>query len=139
MKRASAAEGDEREIARIETTVDRDEPDGVDHVEVDELDDRRRDLLDLHAELAAESRPALVRAASTSSDELTAEEVLGLEPTEHEVGVRHGRLGAARGRSTPDQGCDPALCGPTRSKPALVDPGDEPPPAPIVRTSTIGV
>ena len=47
MKRSRPAEGDKRELARIDALLDRDDAQSIDHVVVRELDDRVRRLLAL--------------------------------------------------------------------------------------------
>ena len=68
---------------------------------------------------------------------LDGEQPLGVEPAEHQVGVGDRRPRAAA--AVADRpGVAPALSGPTRSMPAASTEAIEPPPAPIVCTSTIG-
>ena len=50
VQRARAAEDDERELARVVAAPDRDQPNGVGHVCVRDLDDRARRLLEVEAE-----------------------------------------------------------------------------------------
>ena len=54
VKRPSAAEGDERIFPGIETAIDGEDPDGVGHVLVGDVDDRLRDLHAPHAEAIAQ-------------------------------------------------------------------------------------
>ena len=52
--RAGAAEGDQREVARIVAALDRQQPDAAGHALVDDGEDRLRRLLDAEPELGAE-------------------------------------------------------------------------------------
>ena len=54
---------------------------------------------------------------------LAAEKVVGVEPAEQQVGVGHGRLGAAAAIAG-GPGIEPALCGPTRSELPVSDARD---------------
>ena len=67
-----------------------------------------------------------------------AEEVVGVEVAEHEVGVGARRLRRRRVRRPPGRGSAPALRGPMCSRPPSSSQPIEPPPAPIVCTSIIG-
>jgi hypothetical protein len=95
VQRARAAERDEQEFARIVATVHRDQAERVHHRRVRDLDDAVRRLDRVQAERhGAALLDRALRAVDVEA-ELAAEEVAGIEPAEHEVGVRHRRLGAA--------------------------------------------
>ena len=69
---------------------------------------------------------------------LDREQLVGIEPAEQQIGIGDGRARRRRGRSRSAPGSAPALSGPTRSMPASSISASEPPPAPMVCTSTIG-
>ena len=111
------------------------------HAVVGDAHDRRRGrrvgveaerLADLVFDRAARSRVHRHRIGRPPS------RLCRVQPAEHEVGVGDGRLARRRGRSRSGPGAAPALSGPTRSMPASSTSAIEPPPAPIVCTSTIG-
>ena len=79
------------------------------------------------------------RAAARVERHLAAEEAVGAEAPEHEVGVGDGRLRRRRGRSRPGPGSAPALCGPTRSAPLSSTAAMLPPPVPTSKMSIIGI
>ena len=94
--RPRAAEADEHEVARVVAALHRDQVQRVHHRGVRDLDDavRRLDDVDRPSGFAQRSSIARARALDVEAD-LAAEEVVGVEPAEHDVGVGHGRLGAA--------------------------------------------
>ena len=71
--------------------------------------------------------------------ELAADRPLGVDAAEHDIGVRHRRPRRRPRRSRPAPATEPALSGPTCSSPAASTRAIEPPPAPIVVISIIGV
>ena len=94
MHRACAAEGDEGEVARLDSLLDRERPDRLRHLRVDHRDDPLGQLGDPEAELLAEpgDRGAGGRGVERHA---AARERLRIDPAEHEVGVGHRRAGAA--------------------------------------------
>ena len=67
VQRPGAAERDEREVARVVAAADRDQPHGVGHVGVGDLDDRVGRLVQLEAEAARRRRLSTAWAASAAS------------------------------------------------------------------------
>ena len=88
MQRPRAAEGDEREVARIVAALDRDDAQRAQHLGVHDRDDRRR------VDLAERTLRRL-------AIELEAARQLLGQPAEQEVRVRDGRARAAPARSRP--------------------------------------
>jgi hypothetical protein len=78
-------------------------------------------------------------AASTSSRvELAADRIVGIDAAEHDIGVGH--RGPVVAEAVGDRsGIEPALSGPMLQEPPLSTQAMEPPPAPIVVISIIGV
>ena len=138
VQRAGAAEGDQREVARVDALLDGARADGVGHVGVDQRDHALRRLALGDARARAASSPITRRAATSVERHPAAEEVLAVEPAEHDVGVGDRRLACRRGRRRPGPGTAPAERGPTLKAPAWSTKAIEPPPAPIVCTSIIG-
>ena len=92
---AGAAEADEDEVARVVAALHRDQVERVDHRGVRDLDDAVRRLVTSRPSgFAQRSSIARARALDVEAD-LAAEEVVGVEPAEHDVRVGDGRLGAA--------------------------------------------
>ena len=91
VQRAGAAEGDQREAPRIDAALHGQDADGVGHLFVHQVDDRRRRLLHAHAERTAQ---LLHRAVGRRGIEphLAAEEEAGIQAAEHHVGVGDGDL-----------------------------------------------
>ena len=73
--RAAAAEGDEREVARVVAAADRDELQGIDHVLVGDADHAERRVLDRHAERVGDLLERSPRQLDVDLD-LAAEEVV---------------------------------------------------------------
>jgi hypothetical protein len=71
--RARAAEGNERELARIESTLDADHAKRPHHLGVRHVDDAERRLERVHAELAADALERLLRDALPAGAELALE------------------------------------------------------------------
>ena len=69
---------------------------------------------------------------------LAAHEIVGVEIAEQEVGVGDGRLACRPARRRPGPGSEPALAGPTFSKPISSTWAMLPPPAPISISSMVG-
>ena len=76
-------------------------------------------------------------APSASSFICAAEEIVGIEPAEHDVGVGDGRLGAAAAIAD-RAGIGARAVRADLERADVVDPGDRPPPAPTSTTSIIG-
>ena len=98
MHRPGAAGGDERQLARVVPALDRDVLRAGGHVEVDHLGHRRGRLDRAEAERPRDA--ALDGLAGPLERELhpAAEEVVGVDVAEHEVGVGARRLARRRGR-----------------------------------------
>ena len=119
---ARAAEGDQREIAHVDTALDRDRGDAAGHVGVDDPDDAERRFLQARAHLL---RQGADRAFGRREIERhpAGVEIVGVEPAEHQVSVGHGRLGAAQavaGRA----GHGARRVRPDIERAAGIDPGD---------------
>ena len=94
VQRTGAAEGDQREVARVEALLHRLGADGVGHVAVDDGEHAFGRLVLVHAEGLGKLRQRLVGPLGRESH-LAAEEVVGIQPAEHEVGVGdRGRIAA---------------------------------------------
>ena len=95
VQRAGAAEGDQREVARVEAALDGDQPDRVRHVLVG--GPHRRDAAAASADRssASPSPASAARAASSVERHRPAEEVRRVEPAERQVRVGQRRLGPA--------------------------------------------
>ena len=94
MQRAGAAEGDQREVARVEALLHRLGADGVRHVGVDDGEHALGSLVLVDAERLGEVRERLV-GALRHKRHLAAEEVVRIQPAEHEVGIGYRRRTAA--------------------------------------------
>ena len=92
MQRAGAAEGDEREIARIVAAPDGDQPDGVGHVGVGDLDDRRWRLREAQPERLGDAWRGSPARRRRLSSFIMPPASAGAEPPEDDVGVGVGRL-----------------------------------------------
>ena len=92
MERAGAAEREQREVPRVIASADRLAPDQVGHARVDDLDDSDRDLL--HGQPQGTAEPITDRAVGrvTVKRPLATEEGVGVDPSEHDVRVGHGRF-----------------------------------------------
>ena len=91
VERPGAAQGDQRETARIEAPLDGLRPDGVGHVAVEDGHHALGRLQFAKADLfgeAADSAPGGVDVER----HLAAQEIGQVEPAQHQVGVGHGRL-----------------------------------------------
>ncbi len=95
LRRARAAEREQRESARVDAALDRHLADAVRLVPVRDLDDAFGELLDAHAaaEALAEIGDALPRALGVELD--AAADQRRRDPPEHEVGVGDRRLVAS--------------------------------------------
>ena len=94
VQRPGTAEGDQREVARIQPLLHRLGADGVRHVRVDDGEHAFRRFVLVDAERLGEVRERPVRTFRRERH-LAAEEVVGIQTAEHEVGVRHRRRVAA--------------------------------------------
>ena len=119
--------------------LDRDEADGAGHAGVRDLDDGFRRARGVEPEGMPHMREdSLRRRADVETRELVADRAFRVDAAEHHVGVgqRRARVAAAvAGRP----GSEPALSGPTWRRPPLSTLAIEPPPAPIVVISIMGV
>ena len=94
VERPGAAEGNQREVARIEALLHRLGADGVRHVGVDDGEHALGRLVLVDAESLGEVRHRLVGALRRKRH-LAAEEVVRIQAAEHEVGISHRRCVAA--------------------------------------------
>ncbi len=94
--RARAAEGDEREAARIVAARDRDDPQGAHHRRVCDPDDRSCSLLDAETERPRDVELDRPSSGGRVEPDAPAEEARWIERSEDEVRVRHRRGFAAR-------------------------------------------
>ena len=110
MQRSRAAERDQCELTRIDTALDRDGPHRLLHRRVDDRDHSGR----VHTgPFQRGARRGDVEPAETGKRDLI------VDAAQHEVGVGHGRRGAAEPVARPGPGAEPALSGPTvRAPPA---------------------
>ncbi len=95
VQRTGAAIGDQHEIAGIEAALGGDALDGIGHRGRGNAQDAVGGCTRAHAERLAD--PHFERALGGGGIELhlAAEEAIGAEPAEHQIGVGHRRLGAA--------------------------------------------
>ena len=94
MHRTAAAEGDEREVARIEAAVERHQLQRVDHVVVGDADDAARRFGRIDAELGSDGLDCRACRAHVGIDRAAAEIVL-VDPPEPQIGVGRRRIGPA--------------------------------------------
>jgi hypothetical protein len=87
----AAAEGDEREVARVVAAVERHQLQRVDHVVVGDADDAARRLVGTDAELLAHRRDRLLGGRHVRND-LAAAEIVLVDAPEPEIGVCRRRL-----------------------------------------------
>ena len=128
-----------REVARVEALLEQRQPDGGAEVGVGDGQQA------LGRRLQRQGPSGCATCASIAGPRrghvephAAAEEAFAVEPAEREVGVGHGRLACRRGRSRRDPGASRRSRGPTVSRPPARTVAIEPPPAPMVRISTIG-
>ena len=122
VQRAGAPERDEGELARIQAAVDRDEADRVDHIEIDQVDDRLSGLEYGHVQATRESLERRFRGGHVERH-LATQEVARVEAAEDQVRVGHGRLGAAAAVANRTGSGAGALRAHPK-QPTFVDPGD---------------
>jgi hypothetical protein len=92
---AGAAVAEHGEPARVEPALDRDAADQVGHLRVDDLDHRRGRLLRRQPERLRDRRERLERGVGVEPDP-SAEEVVRVQPAQHEIRVGDRRFVAAR-------------------------------------------
>ena len=137
VQRTGAPEGHQRELAWIVSLLDRPRPDRAGHVGVGDRDRALGGLGEVEAELLGQPRNRGLRPRphpTACARRGTARRRCRPSTTWASVTVGCCR----RGRSRPDPASAPALRGPTRNPPAGSTNAIEPPPAPIVCTSSIG-
>jgi hypothetical protein len=137
VQRAGAAEGEQREVARIVAARDRHHADGAGHLHVAEPQHRARRRVAVEADVARPILSAKIRAHALDRTGGDGEQLAGLSrPSTRlaSVMVGSGAAAAVADRARPA----PALCGPTWIRPDASTRAIEPPPAPTVCTSTIG-
>ena len=122
MHAATAAERDQREVARIEPAIERDQLERIHHVGVGDPDHAARALLDRHAEPAGERSEGAPNVLHVGCD-LALQEQCRIDASGDQVGVGRGRLGPATAvRRRPRHRAGAAR--PDMQLPARVDPGD---------------
>ena len=94
VQRGGAAEREDGEAPRIDAAAHRDQPDAFGHVRVDDAIDALGRGHAVDAEPAGDAIDGGLGGAAIEA-RAAAEEVVGIEEAEHQVGVGHGRLGAA--------------------------------------------
>ena len=94
MHAASAAEGDECEVARVVAAVDGDELQRVDHVVVRDPDDASGCVDAVDTQLVRDGAERTLHRGHIRP-KLAAAEVLGVDPAEREVGIGRGGRGSA--------------------------------------------
>ena len=140
MQRAAAAKWHQHEIAGIMPALDRDQPDCAGHAGVGDAHDRIGRRHHVEAERSPTWISIASRAASTSSRaSLPPIGLSAVDAAEHDIGVRQGRARRRRRHSRPARAASPRSPGPTCSRPPVSTCAIEPPPAPIVVISIIGV
>ena len=122
MQRSGAAVGEEREVARVVAAHDRDLLDARRHLGDDEGDDPLRHRLRLDADAAAEPLDGRFCEPRIELD-LAAEQTLGAEPAEDDIGVRHRGLASAAAVAG-GPGCRTRRLRADRDHPPGVEPGD---------------
>ena len=95
MQRAGAAEGDQRVVARIDALLDGARADGVGHVGVDHGEHALGRLAVGRGRARAASSPITRRGGDLVERHAAAQEVLAVEPAQHDIGVGHRRRVAA--------------------------------------------
>ena len=123
MRRPAAAEGVDREIARIVAGIDDDAADEVGGLLVLDGADGGGGVFDRHAQRRRDGVADRVFGGALRQFAAAAEKIIRVENAEHQIGVGHGRLGAAglvAGR--PRRGAGAAR--PDAQIAALIDPGD---------------
>src|SRR6266536_492566 len=135
MEGTGTAECEQREVAWIIAALHGDHPDGAYHVIIGNRQNAPRRILDAQAERLGDYRADPVARGGGVEREAAADQVRRQMP-QHEVGVCNRRLVAAA-LVAERPGLGAGLCGPTRSVPPSTC-ASEPPPAPMVMTSTIG-
>ncbi len=122
MQRPRAAEGAEREVARIQATLDEHRAERSDHVVVGDAQDRQRRVV---ARLADRFRHPVDGRLGGARIELhpPVEKVIGINSAQHNIGVGDGRVDAACAVARRPRFGAGALR-PHAQHPAGVDPGD---------------
>ena len=125
MERTGPAEGQQGEAAGVVAPLDADHADGVGHVLVGDLHHGMGQLLHRHAQRCGHG---LCRRPGRGLVELhpAAEEVLGVQAAQHQVGVGEREVLPARPVAD-GAGIGPGAVGADLEEPAGVDPGDRPP------------
>ena len=122
VQRAGAAEGAEREVARVEAALDQHRAQGTDHVVVGDADDGEGRVGHAAAEASGDAGDGRVRGVGVEGH-AAAEEVVGVEAAEDEIGVGDGGLGAALAVAG-GAGCRAGTLRADAQHAALVDPGE---------------
>ena len=95
VQRPGAAEGEQREVARIEAARQRHHADGAGHVRVAEPDDGRRRRIDVDAQRPGELVGEDLAHLRHRHRPRHGQQPLRVQPAQHQVGVGDGGLGAA--------------------------------------------
>ncbi len=119
---ARAAKGDEREVAVIDAAIDGHQTNRVRHVLRRRVEDGERRLLHTEPDIAGQRLDRAPRRLGVEAD-FAAEEEVGIEAAQHDIGVGDGGLGAAAavaGRA----GVGARAARPDAQQPPRVDVGD---------------
>ena len=122
MQRPGPAKGDQREVARIDPALDGQQADGVGHVLVGEVDDCLRRRFPGQSQRTRQ-RVDHRRRALRVQLQFPAQEKIGVEPAQHQVGVGHGG-GVAAGAVAAGAGPGAGALRSHRQHAALVDARD---------------
>ena len=126
VERPAAAEGEQREVARVVAALDGDLADRAGHRHRGDCEHPLRRRLDRpvsHADRAGHAFPDRRGSGVAVELEPAAQEHPGADPPEHQVGVGHRGLGAAAAEGD-RAGIGPRALRPDTEPPAGVDPGD---------------
>ena len=134
MQRARAAECEQVEARRVEAAADGHQPGRLGHRRVGDLDDRDGGLEGRDPESRPEARDGGLRSRDVQRQAATRQRCRA-DPAEDDVRVGHRRLGPAPAVARRTRVRAGAL-GPDAQDSARIDPGNEPPPAPISTRST---
>ena len=137
VERPGAAEGDQREVARVVAPLHRDEPDRACHVGAHDAQDAGRGFRPRIAQGRRDPVDGLLRqarGAAPPGPRAWSRRRAGRAPGSH----RSPWAGSRPDRSRQGPGLAPALAGPTLSTPPSSMRAMEPPPAPMAVTSTEG-
>ena len=140
MQCAAAAERHGDEPRGIMPALDRDEADRAGHLGIRHAHDRLRCGLGIKAERFADmGRDGVARRLDVEARQLAADRPLRIDAAEDDVGVGQGRPRRCPRRSRPDPGVSRRSPARPADSPPVSTWAIEPPPAPMVVISIIGV